>query len=211
MTTETPGAPREMIPQWFKDLCLRILAPLIAVFKHYNLDPNLLTLLSLGFSMVSAFVLAAGNLRLGGILVLVSGTFDILDGAVARATNRVSKFGALFDSSLDRYAELVVYFGIASYYFQQGYDYRDGIFIIIALATAGSLMVSYVRARAEGLGFECKVGMMQRPERIVLLGSGAIIHPAVLGSFLFLIAVLANLTAVQRLRHICKISQNTGA
>ena len=206
-TQETSKEEKELIPAWLKNAYLWALSPLIALFQRYNLDPNLFTLLSLLISVISALLLAAGNLRLGGVFILVSGTFDIFDGAVARATHRATKFGALFDSSLDRYAELVVFFGIAAYYFHQGYDYRSVIFFIIALATIGSLMVSYIRARAEGLGFECKIGMMQRPERIVLLGFGAIFHPNVLAVFLALIAFLANITAVQRLHHIWKASK----
>ena len=137
----------------------------------------------------------------------------MMDGRVARLGNMSSKFGALYDSVLDRYSELFTLFGISYYLILQGYFWGS---IITFLALIGSLMVSYVRARAEGLGLECKVGIMQRPERVVLTSLGALFCGIFSDCTLFdpmlilivplaIIAVLANLTAFVRLAHCYKL------
>jgi CDP-diacylglycerol--glycerol-3-phosphate 3-phosphatidyltransferase len=162
-------------------------------------------------SIITTYCFAAGRFFIGGILILVSGTLDIIDGKVARATNRVTKFGALYDSTLDRYSEVMIFFGAGYYFaFYAGewvlFSINMSLFAILAvsIALAGSIMTSYVRARAEGLGLECKIGMMQRPERVVFLGFGAIFGRYTLVIALILIAVFANLTAIQRLHHVWK-------
>ena len=198
---------KNLIPEWLKNGYVTALNPLVRLSSAWHIHPNFFTALSLLVSLASAWVLAIGQLRLGGILILVSGTFDIIDGAVARATKMESKFGALFDSTLDRYAELAVFLGIMAYYLNQRYS--DTVLIPIGLAMCGSVMVSYVRARAEGLGFDCKMGMMQRPERIVLLGFGAIFSERYLMLFIILIAILSNITALQRVWHIWKLSNHS--
>ena len=201
---------KNLIPDWLKNWYVSSLNPLVRLSTAWHIHPNFFTTLSLLISLLSAWVLATGHLRWGGILILVSGTFDIIDGAVARATNTSSKFGAFYDSTLDRYAELAVFFGVLAYYLNYGSAGLVGhVFWPIGLAICGSFMVSYIRARAEGLGFECKMGMMQRPERIVLLGFGAIFHERILMFFIILIALLSNLTAIQRMLHIWKLSKSS--
>lgn len=197
---------KNLIPDWLKNWYVGSLNPIVRFSTACNIHPNFFTTISFLISLWAAQVLASGHLRWGGILILVSGTFDIIDGAVARASKRVTKFGALYDSTLDRYAELAVFFGILGYFINTGYSDFTLIVMPIALAICGSFMVSYVRARAEGLGYECKIGMMQRPERIVLLGFGAIFHDRILMIFIILIAVLSNLTAIQRILYIWKLS-----
>ncbi|MDP2654038.1 MAG: CDP-alcohol phosphatidyltransferase family protein [Candidatus Omnitrophota bacterium] len=197
---------KDLIPGWLKKWYLSVLAPGVRWFTSLRIHPNVFTSLSLAVSAASAVAFAAGSLVWGGILVLFSGTFDIVDGAVARASGRSSKFGALFDSSLDRYAEFFVLIGVLVYFIQQDYDVLLSV-LVVGAALCGSFMVSYVRARAEGLGFECKVGWMQRPERIVLLGFGSIIHEYALMAVLVLIAILSNLTAIQRMVYIAEISR----
>lgn len=142
---------------------------------------------------------------MGAVLLLLGGLFDMIDGAVARAANRVTRFGALYDSTLDRYAEIIIFFGIGYYYVNklgQGSDSGLLISMAVFIGLAGSIMVSYVRARAEGLGFECKVGIMQRPERLILLSIGALISDKWLVIMIILVAVLSNVTAIQRIIHI---------
>ena len=146
-----------------------------------------------------------GNIKAGGGAILIGGMFDTFDGKLARATGRSSKFGAVFDSSLDRYAELAMFFGMEIYFLNSG-DLMTSIVIFFALS--GSVMVSYVRARAEGLGMECKVGVMQRADRIVLVGVSCFIHIYALIVVLWIIAVLANITAVQRMYHVWITEQN---
>jgi CDP-diacylglycerol--glycerol-3-phosphate 3-phosphatidyltransferase len=149
----------------------------------------------------------------GGGIVLFAGLFDMMDGRVARVGNMSSTFGALYDSVLDRYSEMVTLFGIFYYLILQGYLWGS---MITFVALIGSLMVSYVRARAEGLGLECKVGFMQRPERVVLTSLGALFcgifgdckafdPMLILIVPMAVIAVLANLTAFARIAHCHKL------
>jgi phosphatidylglycerophosphate synthase len=160
--------------------------------------------LGLIISLISAFFYAKHNIRLGGLFILLSGICDIIDGKVARKTGQSSKFGALFDSSLDRYAELFMFLGTAIYFVQQDHPITS---IMVFLALGGSMMVSYVRARSEGLGFDCKVGIMQRPERIVYIGVSSLIHPYLLELVIWMIAILSNFTAIQRMYHVRVLEQ----
>jgi CDP-diacylglycerol--glycerol-3-phosphate 3-phosphatidyltransferase len=194
-----------ILPDGVKNFYLNILTPVVKFFIEREINPNLFTTIGFVVSIASAYFFGVGSLTIAGILVLLSGTFDIIDGKVARATNRVTKFGALYDSTLDRYAEVIMFFGLAYYFVSLDYLWRS---VAVSIALGGSLMVSYVRARAEGLGFECKVGIMQRPERIVLIGFGAIIHEYVLMGAVVAIAVLANFTAGQRLYHVWNTENN---
>lgn len=193
---------KQIIPPWLEDWYRGLIDPVTQWAIRQKIDPNILTAISLGITAVSAVFLYNGHLRVGGVLILLGGTFDILDGAVARATNRSSTFGALWDSALDRYAEFLIFFGLLFYFLHRGLFFHQTAIMAICWALTGSMMVSYVRARAEGLGLECKVGLMQRPERVVLLGFGAIFHESVLTFFIVIIAVFANFTAVQRIHHV---------
>ncbi|RMF55602.1 MAG: CDP-alcohol phosphatidyltransferase family protein [Calditrichaeota bacterium] len=126
----------------------------------------------------------------------------MIDGKVARRGGLSSHFGALFDSSLDRYAEFFMFFGVGIFFLRQDTPLGMWTTIFAFLALGGSMMVSYVRARAEGLGYECKVGVMQRAERIVLIGVSSLLHEYVLMVVVWLIAILANFTAFQRMYHV---------
>jgi CDP-diacylglycerol--glycerol-3-phosphate 3-phosphatidyltransferase len=191
-----------ILPDWLKNWYLNLITPVVNFFIVHAVNPNLFTTLGFIVSIISAVLFAFKYPRLAGVLVLLSGTFDIIDGKVARATNRVTKFGALYDSTLDRYAEVVIFFGLAFFFSEQAASWRIAMLIAVSFALGGSMMVSYVRARAEGLGLDCKVGIMQRPERIVLLGFGALFHQYALMLAIVLIAILANFTAIQRLLHV---------
>ncbi len=191
-----------MLPDGLKNWYLNLITPAVNYFIAHSLNPNWFTTAGFILSVITAFVFAFGKLPLAGGLILLAGTFDIVDGRVARATNRVTKFGALYDSTLDRYAEVFVFFGVAYHFVDLGYLWRS---VAVCIALGGSMMVSYIRARAEGLSFECKVGIMQRPERIVLLGLGSIatlFYEYALDIAIWIIAVLANFTAIQRLYHV---------
>ncbi|MCA9740966.1 MAG: CDP-alcohol phosphatidyltransferase family protein [Deferribacteres bacterium] len=189
----------EFLPQNVKSWYLGLIRPVVDFFIRLELNPNFFTTIGFVLSIIAAYMFATGSLRFAGLIVLLAGTFDIVDGQVARATNRVTKFGALYDSTLDRYSEVIIFFGMA-YFFVNESMLKTSVAVSIALG--GSVMVSYVRARAEALGFECKVGMMQRPERVVYIGLGALIHQVVLILALTIVAVLANFTALQRLYYI---------
>ena len=142
----------------------------------------------------------------GGFIILASGLFDMMDGRLARMSGKSSLFGALWDSTLDRYSELVSLFGICLVFILTGMGEWFWIGVTTFAAMTGSVMVSYVRARAEGLDIECKVGLMQRPERVVVTAVSAIITGITgnlwwLASGMILIAVLANITAFWRIAH----------
>jgi CDP-diacylglycerol---glycerol-3-phosphate 3-phosphatidyltransferase len=193
-----------ILPTPVKKGFIKLMQPVVNSFVKHRLNPNLLTTLSLIICVVAALTYARGVLYLAGIFLLLGGIFDMVDGAVARASNRVTRFGALLDSTLDRYSEILVFFGIGIYFVDNFEASSIGLWIMMAVffAIAGSVMVSYVRARAEGLGFECKVGVLQRPERVVLLGVASFIGETALIVAMFIVAILANFTAIQRVYHI---------
>ena len=219
----------------------KIIDPLVHAMIKAGMTPNTVTAIGLGLNMVSCAVFIYGATHgergdfsyvgWGGALILFAGLFDMLDGQVARLGKMSSPYGALFDSVLDRYSELIVFFGICYYLILQGYFFSS-LFAFIALI--GSMMVSYVRARAEGLGIECSVGFMQRPERVVITALGAI-SCGIIAHFMggdyqlyislfqqqFLlfepvlalvipvafVAVFSNITAINRMRHCKKALQ----
>lgn len=203
-----------LLPDWIKNWYLNLIQPVINLFIRYKLNPNWFTTLGLIFSIIAAYFFAVGTLWIGGVLYILAGTFDIIDGKVARSAGRVTKFGAIYDSTLDRYAELVVFFGLIYYFGQSepkiwsGIDWASVSYVSTAVAIGGSIMVSYIRARAEGLGLECKIGMMQRPERVVYLAFGAIFHQITLIIAIILIAIFSNITAIQRLIYVRKQAMN---
>ncbi len=166
-----------------------------------GLTPNMLTLIGFFAMCGIGVVLALGNFALGGALIVAAGIFDALDGSLARLTNRVTKFGAFLDSTTDRFAEGAVYLGIMYWFLQQ----RGMVFVayLVFLTLLGSLMVSYARARAEGIGVEMKEGLMTRFERIALLVIGLLLTAAFGDApiliVLAILAVFTNLTAVQRM------------
>ena len=189
----------DILPEGIKNWYLRLIQPIIDFFIRLELNPNFFTTIGFILTIGAAVLFAAGYLRTAGAIVLLAGTFDIIDGKVARLSNRVTKFGALYDSTLDRYSEVIMFFGLAFYFVSQDMFIRS---IAVSFALGGSVMVSYVRARAEALGFNCKVGIMQRPERVVYIGFGAVFHLAALSFAILMIAVFANVTAVQRIYHV---------
>jgi CDP-diacylglycerol--glycerol-3-phosphate 3-phosphatidyltransferase len=152
----------------------------------------------------ASFAVASGSLRLAASLILLSGVCDVVDGKLARQSGKASKFGALYDSTLDRYSEVIFFFGMAFYFIKNAWYLTS---VAVAVSLGGSLMVSYVRARAEGLGFDCRVGLLQRPERVLLLGLGALIHLYAFVGVIWIIAILSNVTAIQRIVHVWQEDQ----
>lgn len=168
------------------------------VLGRSGISPNVLTILGFLLTLCVTITLASGHLFWGGVLVLLTSAFDMFDGALARATKRNSTFGAFFDSTIDRYAEAFIFLGLLLHYQRVPASQFEISFVYLAII--GSLMVSYTRARAEALGIECKVGILARPERIILLSLGLMI-----GWLPFTLAVLAlftNITAMQRIYHV---------
>ena len=149
-----------------------VVRPLAAI----GMTPNIATLLGLLLNAVAAAVIASGSLRLGGVMLLFAGLFDMVDGALARVRNLKTTFGAFFDSTLDRYSEGVVLLGVILFALTLPPTRERTLVIALAyVAALSSLMVSYARARAEGLGLSLRSGLMARPERVVLLAAGLVI------------------------------------
>ena len=175
--------------------------PVARLLAKAGLSPNAVTALGLLVAGASAFLLSVGELWAGGVVLLASGVFDLFDGALARETGRVTRFGALLDSVVDRLSEGVVLFGLLVYFLDRSSTLGP---VLVYLALVSSITVSYVRARAEGLGIECGVGIMTRPERILILGIGLVVGhwwtTAVL-VVLGIVAALATFTTAQRVAH----------
>jgi phosphatidylglycerophosphate synthase len=173
--------------------------PLSSLVKKMNINPNALTIIGFIITTGSALVIPV-NLFLGGLLILLGGVFDMLDGIFARVNNRTTKFGAFLDSVLDRYSDAFLFFGLSGYFYRT--DSSEGI--ILSLGTmVGALLISYTRARAEGLGKDCHVGLMERPERVIIMAFGALtgwILPV-----MWIMIVLTHATVFQRIYHVWKV------
>ena len=180
--------------------------PLALGLARAGIQANWLTYLGFVLNVVVAVLVSQGWFAVGGAMFLIVNALDFLDGAVARAAGTAGAFGAFLDSVLDRYSEAVVFVGLIVWYSRV-----DDMLALTAtaLAMAGSFMVSYCRARAEGLGLDCEVGLLQRPERIVVLGIGLMLadvaHPMVLVAVLVILAVMTNFTTAQRMRHVARL------
>src|SRR5246500_1936960 len=171
-----------------------LLDRIVGVIAATGINPNVLTFLGLVVNFGAAIMFAVGRFRTGAIIIFIAGFLDMLDGQVARRQNRVTAFGAFYDSTLDRYADMALYMGLLVYYSVSG---RTPYVVLSAVATAGSVMVSYARARAESLIPLCKVGFMERPERLVLLIIGGLFN--CLGPVLWVIAVVSTITVIHRI------------
>lgn len=191
----------ERLQEWGRAQARRVAGWL----RWTGLTPNALTIIGLLLNCIVAVVLARGYLLVGGVLVLAAGLFDLLDGAMARITDRVTPFGSFFDSTLDRYSEVILYGGLLLYILSTP-DFKLGA-VLIHLTICGSILVSYARAKAEALGYKLQVGLLARPERIIILAAGLILgHPL---WALWLLAIFTNLTAVQRIYHLWSTTTQT--
>ncbi len=172
-----------------------ITRPLEPLLVKSGLRPNTLTLLGLGLNFLAAIAISLHSIFWGGMLVLLAGLFDLLDGALARATKRVTPFGALLDSVVDRLSEAALFLGLLAFY--APWEKATLEVWLIFLDLVGSLLVSYVRARSEGLGLQCKVGILTRAERILILALGLLLNQITIALSLIVILTLA--TTLQRL------------
>jgi CDP-diacylglycerol--glycerol-3-phosphate 3-phosphatidyltransferase len=172
----------------------RFTDPIVAPLARMGVSPNHLTVLGFAGNLVAAVLAAQGEFLAAGIVGLLFSAVDLLDGALARATGRASAFGAVFDSTLDRLSEAAVLGGLAFYFVQRGSEEQV---VLCFAALAGSILVSYVRARAQYFGLDLTDGLFTRAERVLVLNGGLIISQVRIA--LWVLAVMANLTAVQRL------------
>jgi CDP-diacylglycerol---glycerol-3-phosphate 3-phosphatidyltransferase len=182
----------------------KIVQPVARFLSRLGLTPNGATLLGFAMTLGVAVLLALGHLRLGGILLIPTLAFDAVDGTLARLTGAVTRFGAVLDSTLDRWAEIAIYAALVWYYTQTEFDL--GIWLATA-AMATSLMVSYTRARAEGAGFTLREGLFTRLERLIVLIAGLIFNLTIWS--LLVISILAGFTALQRLWVVRKMDRAT--
>jgi CDP-diacylglycerol--glycerol-3-phosphate 3-phosphatidyltransferase len=186
---------------WVRSWADSILDPISRLLARMGVQPNLLSMIGLFAAIAAGAVVAAGHISMGGWLFLFSGPFDALDGALARTAGLESRFGAFLDSFIDRYSEAVVLFGILCW----ATFNDDHILVMVTFLTmVGSLMVSYARARAEGLGISCKVGIFTRLERVIVLTLALMTKQLLVG--LIILALLTNFTALQRMFHIYRQS-----
>jgi CDP-diacylglycerol---glycerol-3-phosphate 3-phosphatidyltransferase len=177
----------------------RVAESIVSPLAKLGVDPNVITVVGFLLNIVTAAVLATGHLSSGGALLLVSGLFDMLDGALARVENNQSDFGAFLDSLLDRYSEATILLALI-YVFTIRHETAN-VLLVYGVAV-GSILISYARARAEGLGLEAKVGIAPRPERVLILGAGLLINANTTVIALALLAFLTHATAMQRLLHV---------
>jgi CDP-diacylglycerol--glycerol-3-phosphate 3-phosphatidyltransferase len=209
----------EFISRKNRDLYLRCITPVGNFLARLHFHPNAVTLMGLVLSATAGFIYSTGAFFWAGWVLVLAGSCDVLDGQLARLTGRSSSFGAFFDSTMDRFGEVLVFLGLAWYFSGGSAGELGGVpetshaqssvsVVLILLAVSGSMMVSYTRARAEALGLTCKVGWMQRPERLTLLILGSLLAalPVVgltlMKLTLLALALTANFTAVQRVIHV---------
>lgn len=206
MSTKTQQANR-ILPKRLISSSLDLMSRVASLFIKLKISPNAISVAALVAGMGAGLLFFLEKPLYAGLVIIICGVLDILDGKVAVGTGQTSLFGAIFDSMMDRYSEFCIYIGLAAYF-------RNHWALWVAILTfLGSAMVSYTRARAEGLGLECKIGIMQRAERMVFLSLGSIIgalakiFDPVMIAVLGVIAIISNFTAFQRTFHVKKIEK----
>lgn len=205
----------KLVPPAVERSFFRVVTPLVDVLIRRQVRPNTLTTVGVGFVLLSALAFGFGMIRMGGLLLLVSGVVDTFDGAVARATGTTSKFGAFYDSTLDRVGDGATFMGIGAFLLTaDDVAFRVPAVLMCMVAILSSLVVSYARARAEGLGLECKVGIAQRAERILGLGIPSLIIGAgpralVLEGIVAVLTVMSIITVVQRFIYVHQITHSS--
>jgi len=186
-----------------RNLACRVTDPVVGALSKSGITPNTLTLINLALNIVAACFIATGHFIIGGVLILGSGLFDLLDGALARFSKQTTKFGAVLDSTVDRISEAATLCGLLIWYVAAQGATLEIVLVLVVLV--GSFLVSYIRARAEGLGWQCQVGLFTRAERVIvlaigLLASGVSIHSVFVA--VCVLAVFALVTVAQRLVHL---------
>ena len=191
----------DLLQDWARGIARQV----AKIFVRTPITPNMLTLFGLVLNGVVAYLLATGNFLVGGIMLVGASLFDMLDGALAKLTDRVSDFGAFLDSVVDRYSEAIVLLGLLLYYYSKPDLSGLTEIVLIYVILVGSMMISYARARAGSLGIRNEGGLMARPERIVILAIGLILSsltPYALPAALWILAIGTQITAIQRIIHV---------
>jgi len=188
------GKQKFVFTNWLRVIFKGILDPIASFLNRIGLKPNTVTFLGLLGHIGGAYLLATGKITWGGLVILLTAPIDALDGTMARQRGEPSKFGGFVDSVTDRYAEIFIFGGLLYYFVQQQNSLATSLAYI---SIAGSIMVSYVRARAESLGFEAKIGLLTRVERYVVLIPALVLNYPIVA--LWIMAILTNFTALQRI------------
>ncbi len=183
----------------------RIIQAIVTALALSRVHPNVLTFIGLLINIWAAFLFAAGSFRAAGLVVIGAGLFDMVDGRVARETNRVTRFGGFFDSVLDRYSDLALLVGLLVYYASIN---RFFYVVLTAIVMTGTVLISYARSRAENTIPKCKVGFLERPERVVLIILGALGNR--MAPVLWVLAVLSNITVISRIIYTWEETQRIG-
>lgn len=186
----------------YKETLRQLLDPLVSLLTTMRVRPDALTVLGWAFSLCAAGIFALGYVKSAGAIMLLGGLFDALDGAVARRSNRMSSFGAFLDSTLDRFSESAIFVGIIFLFATTGRPHEA---LLAGVAMTFSLLTSYIRARAEGLGIECQVGLLERAGRVVILSIFSLVGLITLA--IGLVAVGAFVTTAQRMLHVYRATR----
>ncbi len=200
MQADKTAGPHRSFTDWMRARTRGLLEPMAAFFNRLGIHPNTMTLIGLLISVIGAFWVAQGRMTLGGLFILIGGPFDALDGTMARLRGQPTKFGAFVDSVTDRWSEMLILFGLLYFYLTSADPWAWLNCLLVFLAAMGSVMVSYTKARAEALGYDCNVGVLTRMERYLVIAPGLLLNlPALM---LWIVAILANVTALQRALHV---------
>jgi CDP-diacylglycerol--glycerol-3-phosphate 3-phosphatidyltransferase len=187
-----------------------ILEPIVGGLARMGVSPTAVTLVGLGLNILSGIWIGLGGARQGGALLLLASVCDALDGQLARRTGRTTRFGAFLDSNVDRIDETAVLVGIAAYFQRSPQPHAEWMVLASIVALAGSLLTSYARARAEGLGLECKVGLFERPERVAVTIAGLLFGERWLVGAVLVVLLFSWLTVLQRIVHVHRILREAG-
>ena len=197
----------KLLPDWIKNGYLRLIDPVANWFVKRGVHPNTITIVGTVCTAVGGIIYATGHIRTGGFFLGITALFDVLDGTVARRSNKSSTFGAFLDSTLDRLADGFVLGGLAVFYATSPIHGSVSLMVTALLGLVGAFLTSYTRARAESLGLDAKVGLLQRPERVVLLSApqalfGLVLNGWVLAIIIVILTVTAWITVIQRVAYV---------
>jgi CDP-diacylglycerol--glycerol-3-phosphate 3-phosphatidyltransferase len=197
----------KILPDWIKTGYLRLVDPVADWFVKRGVHPNTITCIGTVCTLVGGIIYGTGHIKTGGWFLGLTALFDVLDGTVARRSNRSSTFGAFLDSTLDRLADGFVLGGLAVFYATSRLHSSVPMLIVCLMGLIGAFLTSYTRARAEALGLDAKVGMLQRPERVVLLSApqaffGLVFNGWVLAIIIVILTVTAWITVIQRVAYV---------
>ena len=206
----------KILPDWLKNGYLRVIDPVANWLVRRGIHPNTITAVGTLCTLAGGIIYGTGHIRTGGFFLSATALFDVLDGTVARRSNKSSTFGAFLDSTLDRLADGALLGGLAVFYALNPVHHNVPMLVVCLAGLIGAFLTSYIRARAESLGVDAKVGLVQRPERFVLLSApqaifGLVLNGFVLGLIIVFLTVTAWITVVQRMRFVYQQTTARGA